>query len=470
MRYQVRVEGHPTRKTFDTSREARDYAATLRLKRKPTRTMTCGELVDRYNALWKAGNLPHQSAPPKQSTMSTRRQNLALFLAEFADSDVNELDALRVEVWATAHTWAVASVNPIWNYAAKRDIVSHNPFSQYMPKPGEGRRHITPLSDDELERLAEAAQSVWPYGRAFVTWQAYTGMRPSETYALDRPLDISGDVLRITHGVYEGVIDTPKTGPREILLLPQARDALRFVPGISGPLFQSVWGRRLSNRLMSSTYWKKTREAFGRDDIDVYSLRHQCAHLLYVRYDLPAKDVAAQLGNSPRLIENPVRALAQRRYRPTNTAARGHQGARRSDERFAHLRERGEWFRVDPEFADFVSLPLRVPEAEDDGYRYGRVIEPPTVVDGLRPVDQAVLDVLDLERWMRCADVVPLVPGGTRALVVQILRRLGNYGFTQSRTRFTHEPYRQFLEHRRVAAPAVKMSADEAVRLAGLAT
>jgi hypothetical protein len=32
--------------------------------------------------------------------MSTRRQNLALFLAEFADSDVNELDALRVEVWA----------------------------------------------------------------------------------------------------------------------------------------------------------------------------------------------------------------------------------------------------------------------------------------------------------------------------------------------------------------------------------
>jgi integrase len=55
---------------------------------------------------------------------------------------------------------------------------------------------------------------------------------------------------------------------------------------------------------MSSTYWKKTREAFGRDDIDVYSLRHQCAHLLYVRYDLPAKDVAAQLGNSPRLIEN----------------------------------------------------------------------------------------------------------------------------------------------------------------------
>jgi hypothetical protein len=153
-----------------------------------------------------------------------------------------------------------------------------------------------------------------------------------------------------------------------------------------------------------------------------------------------------------------------------DTGSGGYYLERKLHERFAHLRERGEWFRVDPEFADFVSLPLRVPEAEDDGYRYGRVIEPPTVVDGLRPVDQAVLDVLDLERWMRCADVVPLVPGGTRALVVQILRRLGNYGFTQSRTRFTHEPYRQFLEHRRVAAPAVKMSADEAVRLAGLAT
>jgi hypothetical protein len=153
MHYQVRVEGYEA-KTFDTSREARDYAATLRLKRKPTRTMTCGELVDRYNALWKAGNLPHQSAPPKQSTMSTRRQNLALFLAEFADSDVNELDALRVEVWATAHTWAVASVNPIWNYAAKRDIVSHNPFSQYMPKPGEGRRHITPCRT--------TSSSAWP--------------------------------------------------------------------------------------------------------------------------------------------------------------------------------------------------------------------------------------------------------------------------------------------------------------------
>jgi hypothetical protein len=153
MRYQVRVEGHKT-ETFDTKREADYYAATLRLKRKPTRTMTCGELVDRYNALWKAGNLPHQSAPPKQSTMSTRRQNLALFLAEFADSDVNELDALRVEVWATAHTWAVASVNPIWNYAAKRDIVSHNPFANTCRSPAKDAATSPPCRT--------TSSSAWP--------------------------------------------------------------------------------------------------------------------------------------------------------------------------------------------------------------------------------------------------------------------------------------------------------------------
>jgi integrase len=324
IRYQVRLKGHPAA-TFDTRREALDHQASLRLKRKPKLAMTVNELVDRYNALWEEGQLPRQSGRPKQSTLSTRRQHLALFVDEFGSLDVNELDPLHVEAWATKNRWAVTSVNPIFNYAVKRDIVAHNRFAQYMPQPAEGRRHIAVLSDDELLRLAECAQSVWPYGKAFVLWQAYTGMRPSETYALDRPLEIADDVLKLEHGIYEGVMDTPKTGPRDVLLLPQALTALGQVPGIHGPLFQTVWGRRCSNNNMSATYWKQTRRAFapcpscGGEDSecnacegrgyadgapDIYDLRHWCAHLLYVRMDLPSRDVAAQLGNSPYLIEN----------------------------------------------------------------------------------------------------------------------------------------------------------------------
>lgn len=256
IRYQVRLGAHKA-KTFDTRREARDYEASLRLKRKPKASMTCAELVDRYNALWEEGQLPRQDSRPKQATRSTRRQHLALFVAEFGDLDVNELDPLHVESWATTHRWAVTSVNPIFNYAIKRNIVGHNDFAQYMPQTGEGRKHIAVLSDDEL---------------------------------------------------------------------PQAAQALSHVPGISGPLFQTVWGRRLSNTNMSATYWRKTRQVYAPCSAcgaekpkdctacagsgyaetapDIYDLRHWCAHLLYVRMDLPSRDVAAQLGNSPTLIEN----------------------------------------------------------------------------------------------------------------------------------------------------------------------
>lgn len=324
IRYQVRLKDHKA-ETFATRKEAKDHEAKLRLQRRPKTAMTCRELCARYNDLWEEGQLPRQSSKPKHGTRNTRRQHLKLFLAEFGDLDVNALDPLHVESWATKNKWALTSVNPIFNYAVKRDIVLHNRFAQYMPQPGEGRKHITLLSDDELLKLADCAQSVWPYGRAFVMWQAYTGMRPSETYALDRPLNVDDDVLKIEHGIYEGVMDTPKTGAREILLFPQALSALAAIPGISGPLFQTVWGRRLSNNNMSATYWPKVRREFAPCSVceakdfgqchacdghgyseaapDIYDLRHWCAHLLYVRMNQDAKDVAAQLGNSPHLIE-----------------------------------------------------------------------------------------------------------------------------------------------------------------------
>lgn len=324
-RYQVRLAGHQAQ-TFGTRREAKEHEAKLRLQRRPKTAMTVRELCDRYNALWEEGQLPRQKgARPKHGTRNTRRQHLAVFLAEFGALDVNALEPLHVESWSTTHKWALTSVNPIFNYAVKRDIVSHNRFAEYMPEPGDGRKHITVLSDDELVRLADCAESIWPYGRAFVFWQAYTGLRPSETYALDRPLQIVDDVLEVEHGIYEGVMDTPKTGARPILLFPQALEALTAIPGISGPLFQTIWGRRLSNNNMSATYWKKVRRVFspcpscgaedpdqcarceGRgyadDAPDIYDLRHWNAHLLYVRMDQPSRDVAAQLGNSPQLVE-----------------------------------------------------------------------------------------------------------------------------------------------------------------------
>jgi integrase len=60
---------------------------------------------------------------------------------------------------------------------------------------------------------------------------AYTGVRPGEMVALEwRDVDLRNGRLQVRRRLYQGKLDYPKTGPRMVALVPQARDALTGRP------------------------------------------------------------------------------------------------------------------------------------------------------------------------------------------------------------------------------------------------
>ena len=90
-----------------------------------------------------------------------------------------------------------------------------------------------------------------------------------------------------------------------VLLPPPARAALGDFPRGIDLLFRGVRGQRLSKSSVFR-YFDRVRTEANREDLDVYDLRHFCAHHLYVRMGLPARVVAMQLGHRDggRLVEN----------------------------------------------------------------------------------------------------------------------------------------------------------------------
>ena len=169
------------------------------------------------------------------------------------------------------------------------------------------------MTANEVDRLAAAAQDahIGDFGRtmrALVLFLAYTGIRPGEAFALDHS-DIDRVARRVVvkRRLAGGRIDTPKSGrQRTIVLFPQAIQALELLGSSTvGLVFRAKQGGQLSGSLMSGCFWPPVRAAFSRPQLDLYELRHFCAHHMYVTMDLPARVVAAQLGHaSPRLVED----------------------------------------------------------------------------------------------------------------------------------------------------------------------
>jgi integrase len=177
-----------------------------------------------------------------------------------------------------------------------------NPFDGLSHK-GPGRRNVTPLTIAQVEELALVAENTHGIG-AFVRYCAYSGMRIGEVFGLEwRDLDFDRMRIMVRRRVYRGDVDLPKGGrEREIVLFPEARDALLNLPREGDRIFRAKRGGNLTHSVLAY-YWQAITAVFG--PVDPHELRHFAGHYLYVTLGLPARVVAVQLGHSsPRLVED----------------------------------------------------------------------------------------------------------------------------------------------------------------------
>lgn len=263
---------------------------------------------------------------PAPTTLVHNTQNLRRIRAEHGHRPAASLTRDEAYAWARAHRHEAKTLAAMYNEAVDKHLVDANPFAKLGLARGRGRADITPLTEQEVERLAEIAlRTLGHYGPeywALILWQAWTGMRPGETCAL-RVADI--DWQAATAAVARNARNDGTLGPikgnqnRTINIADVALQAAETLHRTSGRLFRTPTGKPLRPNSLRH-YWITVRAAFTAelpdthwlrrrlmidpaDQLDPYELRHFCGSLLADR-GLPAKDISEHLGNSPRVCED----------------------------------------------------------------------------------------------------------------------------------------------------------------------
>lgn len=257
---------------------------------------------------------------PAKTTRPLNESQLKPFLADFGDrpldGSITRSEALR---WAKKHPRSARVVSAMLNDAVNEDRCAGNPFANRQQPAPRDRKHIKPLTAEELDRLANIALRHWGadgYGlvaRAWVLFGATVGCRPGETFAVELDdMDFAAEEVTIRRIKKRG-----NRYPVDIVVLPRvAIDAVRAIPNLPrvGPVFTTLNGAHMVKGALKY-YWDPIRAAFretvtaerwtelldGSDDgknLDFYVLRHYCASRIVARGG-NEYDVSAQLGNSP---------------------------------------------------------------------------------------------------------------------------------------------------------------------------
>jgi integrase len=301
-RYGVRVSINGERKwlgTFPTRKEARQAEAqALAAKKNPSAGPTCGEFARR----WLAQDCPRLSGRKlKADSIREYHQRMQCFIRDFDTTPLSGVAREKAFDWALEHRSSLQHVATMFAHAYDLSLVERNPFEKLGLHKGRGRKDKAPPTEHDLSALLKACDVLGAYGptfRAFLTFQAYTALRPGETFALQWS-DIEGDRIHVRRRrSRHGGTDLPKSNvERTVLLPPPARQALSTFPRGIDLVFRGIRGTQLTHT-KTQGYFAKVRKEAGLPGIELYDLRHYAAHTLYVKMGLPARVVAVQLGHN----------------------------------------------------------------------------------------------------------------------------------------------------------------------------
>jgi integrase len=132
--------------------------------------------------------------------------------------------------------------------------------------------------------------------RSLFQFASFQLMRPGECFALEWS-DIDFDRMRVRKSkrVYEGQIDSPKSGAKLIALTRPARDAIVGNSRHSRYVFTTKTGKRMSQGALSR-YWDQVRAASGLDHDFYLASKHFGAWFLWTQMGLSEHAIGAQAG------------------------------------------------------------------------------------------------------------------------------------------------------------------------------
>lgn len=317
----------PSRKryigTFPTQREARE---AKRRAEQVTRHVA-DETVAAFAARWLELR-PRQKA----STNAGYAEAVAPFVARHGERRLRDVGTELALEWVGEKRWTLGGVRAMFSDARRAGLIETNPFTGLRLRGSRGRKDLDVLTAPEVDRLADTALAAWPHEvgptmRALILCAAYVGLRPSELYGLrwsDLDLRAEEVLVQRQYAAKTRTFELPKNGlKRLVVLTAPAKAALLELPrpvDAETLIFRASRGGPMSGRVQHY-YWHPIRTAFGRPSMDLYELRHFCGSWLFNDLELPAQDVAHQLGHTDggalvqRLYGHPSQRLARERIK-----------------------------------------------------------------------------------------------------------------------------------------------------------
>jgi integrase len=292
--------------------DAKDLERTLLSEQKGTAkpgTLTIRE----YAAQWLEHHHGQGTRRPALTSRQVNESNLRRFLNDYGDQALDSITRREALRWSKldGNQHRAKTVSAMFNDAVDDEEVTANPFANRRVKEQRGRRDIHPLTEEEVNRLADIALERWGpegYGlivRAAVLFAAWVGTRPGETFS----------VTWADLNLRDGLVTVHRIKGRQqtdTLVLPSVvADAIRAMPSPSGALvFPTIRGKHVEKGSLRYI-WEPVRSAFrqtvsrerwdelceGQPDLDFYVCRHFCASVIVERGGNEF-DVAAQLGNT----------------------------------------------------------------------------------------------------------------------------------------------------------------------------
>jgi integrase len=313
--------------TFDRQAEARE--AGRRAEQDVTRRR--GKRGDETVAGWAERWLelrPRQ----KESTNIAYREQVALFERAHGAMPLRDVSVELALEWMGEHRWTLGGIRAMFSDARRVGLVDTNPFAGLRLRGSRGRKDIDVLTRDEVDQLAAYAVEVWSGEvaltiRALILMAGFVGMRPAELYGLRwSDIDIRADEIHVErqYSASTRSFELPKNGKKRMIVLtaPAKAGLLAMPRPVDGDamVFRGKKGGVLTGRTQHY-YWHPVRCRFGRPSMDFYELRHFCGSWLFNDLELPAQDVAHQLGHTDggalvqRLYGHPSERLARERIK-----------------------------------------------------------------------------------------------------------------------------------------------------------
>lgn len=250
----------------------------------------------------------------KESTNAHNRERIRRFVEKYGDVSLSDFEGERgdhiVGEWVGLGNLSTVPVlkamfNDACSAKAGRKLRS-NPFVGVDTKKGKGRAHDDPPTEEQVAEMLEHAYQITAPG--FAAWlkvAAWSGMRPGELDAMRWDwVDFKAGRIDVQEqwNVKIGKLTLPKNDKtRVILLTPQAREALMRAPKESAFCFTNLHGNHWTTSSRSH-HWDRVRAVMGwlpKESRKCLYLatRHFAGWYFYNVLELPAEDVAIQLGH-----------------------------------------------------------------------------------------------------------------------------------------------------------------------------